>query len=199
MPKPRKLGFLQDSSHQSLDWTMGKTLCQRHIRSICQHILVVIRFHTNIIKWSWTISTDFQIPWGRTMFLYVSASNAFVKKEKPIFSIAEQNENYFLAYLEVQSAWDKEKEEKPGWWSPLPSTPLGFSGCLEHRSPTSRQEKMKKDVVYEPDLIEVPFTSVHIPLIQLSLKANLIARKPGKGAHITSPPRQKEQMIAFIQ
>ncbi|KAI4542363.1 hypothetical protein MG293_007742 [Ovis ammon polii] len=73
------------------------------------------------------------------------------------------------------------------------------AGCLEHRSPTSRQEKMKKDVVYEPDLIEVPFTSVHIPLIQLSLKANLIARKPGKGAHITSPPRQKEQMIAFIQ
>ena len=93
---------------------MGKTLCQRHIRSICQHVLVVTRFHTNMIKWSWTISTDFQIPWGRTMFLYVSGSNAFVKKEKPIFSIAEQNENYFLAYLEVQSAWDKEKEEKPG-------------------------------------------------------------------------------------
>lgn len=48
------------------------------------------------------------------MFLYISGSNAFIKKEKPIFSIAEQNENYFLAYLEVQSAWDKEKEEKPG-------------------------------------------------------------------------------------
>lgn len=48
------------------------------------------------------------------MFLYISGSNTFVKKEKSIFSIAEQNENYFLVYLEVLSAWDKEKEEKPG-------------------------------------------------------------------------------------
>ena len=87
------------------------------------------------------------------MFLYISGSNAFIKKEKPIFSIAEQNENYFLAYLEVQSAWDKEKEEKPGGWRPLPSTLLGFSGCPEHQSPTSRREKMKKDVVCEPDRI----------------------------------------------
>lgn len=39
---------------------------------------------------------------------------ATVKNDKPIFSIAKQNENYFLAYLEVQSAWDKEKGEKPG-------------------------------------------------------------------------------------
>lgn len=133
------------------------------------------------------------------MFLYISGSNTFVKKEKSIFSIAEQNENYFLVYLEVLSAWDKEKEEKPGWWRPLLFTPLGFSGCPEHQSPTSRREKMKKDVVYEPDLIKMPFTSAHIPLTQLSLKANRIARKPGKGAHVASPPWPKEQPTGFIK
>ena len=58
---------------------------------------------------------------------------------------------------------------------------------------------MKKDVVYEPDLIKMPFTSAHIPLTQLSLKANRIARKPGKGAHVASPPQPKEQPTGFIK
>lgn len=35
-------------------------------------------------------------------------------KIKPIFSIAEQNENYFIAYLKVQSAWDKDRSQVDG-------------------------------------------------------------------------------------
>lgn len=40
---------------------------------------------------------------------------------------------------------------------------------------------MEKDVVYEPDLNEAPFTSAHTPWVQLSLIANLTAREPEKG------------------
>lgn len=75
------------------------------------------------------------------MLLCISESNACSCKGKPHFSIAGQNENYFLANLKVQSACDKEKGQESGWWGPCHLQHMAFQVAPNINVPPADREE----------------------------------------------------------